>query len=259
MRVSEREQQLLIFISQQGAVSYASLALLLGCARQSTPLLSGNKVGPASLRNVQRVVHRLRSLGLIESWAPITGLGPLVIATPEGSHLAGFEKAVPRPRIGTLAHAVQVAHLRAHFEASGKIRPTLTSSTSEGAPAKRSLPSWVAQSGLWCFGLQSRGSKADHWPDGALVRATDQGVTGNFDTHSAVAIEVERTLKGTTRYAKILRQLAGNWHQVLYVSADEKIINTVQRVANESLAEEDAKRFGFMLMQQPQKLAVKGR
>lgn len=258
MRVSEREQQLLTFISQQGAITYSTLALILGYARQSTPLVSESKVGPSSLRNVQRVVRRLRSLGLIESWTPINDLGPLIVATPDGSHLAGFEKAVPRPRVGTIAHTIQVAHLRAQFEASGKIKPTLPPSIQGTVVSDRSLPLWVAQSGLWRFGLQSRGPRADHWPDSALVRSTHQGVTGNFDTQAAVAIEVERTLKGTTRYAKILRQLAGNWHQVLYVSTDQKILDTVERVANESLAEEDAKRFGFMVMQQPQKLAVKG-
>jgi hypothetical protein len=164
-----RDLDLLAWLGEQYGARVDQLETLLGC-------------GP---RTVQRVVGRLRDVGLVTTRRLLVGEPAWVIPTGAGLRAADLSFGMWQPRIGLLAHVAAVNDVRLHVQ------------------ARAPLSEWVPERLL----VRER-QAGQHLPDGVVL--TDG---------QRVAIEVELTVKSQRRATAILDELTGRYDTVLYFCA----------------------------------------
>lgn len=158
-------------------------------------LLGGRR--PLSDGRVRQLVDRWRRAGLVEARRFFAGGRSVVWPTREGLRLVLPGHRARAPKVSMLAHLHAVSLVRLGVERSG-----LGSA-------------WVSERLLY----RERTSPRSHVPDGAYTAADG----------SPVVVEVELSVKGADRLARIVGGLTLDHDRVLYVVADAVVERAVRR------------------------------
>ena len=184
MQLSERDRRLLAWCGEQYTVRADLLAVLMARASDDP---EAKARGRLSKQAVARRVLAWKRAGLVNSRTFLVGTPATVWLTADGMATAGLPWRPYEPTQATVAHRHAVGVVRAEAETM----PGVT---------------WICEREL----REGLGGQALHLPDGVVLSTDESG------RRWRTAVEVELTRKTEARVVTILRQLLGQYDDVVY-------------------------------------------